>query len=320
GDSFGESVSISGGTVVVGAPMDDLIAGGVDAGSAYVFVRGGASWSQQAKLRASDAAPNVEFGACTAIAGDSVLVGAPSDTNPAGLFAGAAYVLVREGTTWSQQAKLIASDARPLDRFGTSVSIQGDTAVVGTLAQGTGQGAAYVFVRVGAAWVEQAKLVAVDFESYDLFGHGVSVDDETILIGSPHDNSHGSLAGSAHAFRRVGSTWQPIMELLPGRETDHREAGTSVSSDGGFAIVGAPFTSAYGEHAPGVAYVYRQDAEDELTLDLETEDDLHTPLIKRAAHRHGVRIPRRALEHGLEPGTVRVRFRSARPERPVPGS
>ena len=129
-DLFGYSVAVAGDTAVVGAHLDDIPAA-TDAGSAYVFVRSGGVWTQQAKLTASDAAGGDNFGFSVAVAGDTAVVGAHLDTTVAGSYAGSAYVFVRSGGVWSQQAKLRASDAAPGDDFGWSVAVAGDTAVVG---------------------------------------------------------------------------------------------------------------------------------------------------------------------------------------------
>ena len=141
-------------------------------GSAYVFVRSGGVWSQQQKLLASDAASVDQFGFSVAISGETVVVGAPSG-GTAGLRQGSAYVFVRSGGVWSQQHKLLASDAASFDRFGYSVAISGETVVVGAPlddgAAGFQQGSAYVFVRSGGVWSQQQKLEASDAAADDLF-------------------------------------------------------------------------------------------------------------------------------------------------------
>ena len=174
GDQFGTTVGLSGDTAVVGAFLDDH-AGGMWAGSAYVFVRGGTTWSEQAKLTASDAEASDRFGRSVAVSGDTVVVGAFQDDHSGVEDAGSAYVFVRSGTTWSEQAKLTAGDAAELpfgpplppgDRFGYSLALSGDTAVVGAHHDSVGgdfyAGSAYVFVRGGTTWTEQAKLTASD--------------------------------------------------------------------------------------------------------------------------------------------------------------
>jgi uncharacterized repeat protein (TIGR01451 family) len=132
----------------VGANGDDTPAG-TDAGSAYVFVRSGISWSEQTHLFASDMAASDIFGYSVALDGDTALVGAYSDNTPAGTDAGSAYVFVRSGTTWSEQAHLFASDAASTDVFGVSVALDGDTALIGALwddtSAGGNAGSAYIF-------------------------------------------------------------------------------------------------------------------------------------------------------------------------------
>ncbi|MFN9809804.1 MAG: FG-GAP repeat protein, partial [Deltaproteobacteria bacterium] len=136
GDEFGASVAVSGDTVVVGAPARD------NEGSVYVFVRSGTTWTEQAMLTASDAVA-YRFGSSVAVSGDTVVVAGPSD----GVNDGSVYVFVRSGTTWTEQAKLTASDAARGLLFGQSVAVSGDTAVVGSNQRsvaGTYSGSAYV--------------------------------------------------------------------------------------------------------------------------------------------------------------------------------
>src|SRR6185295_9812360 len=151
-DLFGVSVSVSGDTVVVGAYRNNN-PGGVGAGAAYVLVRSGTTWTEQQKLLASDAAVNLCFGYSVSVSGDTVAVRAYVDYNAGGVDAGAAYVFARSGTNWTEQQKLLASDAAASDWFGYSVSVSGDTVVSGAwLADAVGgvdAGAAYVFVRSG---------------------------------------------------------------------------------------------------------------------------------------------------------------------------
>ena len=193
-DKFGFSVSVDGDTVVVGSREDNTRAGGHNAGSAYVFVRSGTSWSQQAKLTASDGADNDAFGYSVSVDGDTVAVGAVTGHSTASVNAGAAYVFVRSGrTSWTQQAKLDASDGADWDYFGCSVSVDGDTVVVGApeddTAAGINAGAAYVFVRSEPfglpIWIQQAKLTASDGGRLGPFGESVSVDGHTIVVGAP---------------------------------------------------------------------------------------------------------------------------------------
>src|SRR5439155_1017417 len=162
--------AVSGDTAVVGAYQYSTPAG-TDAGSAYVFVRSGTNWTQQAKLTASNGAAGDLFGYSVALSGDTALVGTLDDTTPAGMNAGSAYVLVRSGINWSQQAKLTAGDGQTGDQFGSSVALSGNTAVVGAPLDGTlagiQAGSAHVLVRSGTIWSHQATLTASNGTAFD---------------------------------------------------------------------------------------------------------------------------------------------------------
>ena len=147
-DDFGRSVSISGDTAIIGSPFDDD--GGSNSGSAYVFVRSGTTWTEQAKLTASDGASGDQFGFSVSISGDTAIIGATKDDG-ARPDSGSAYVFVRSAGTWTEQAKLTATKAASEDNFGDSVSISGDTAVVGSIGDddgGSRAGSAYVYVLI----------------------------------------------------------------------------------------------------------------------------------------------------------------------------
>jgi hypothetical protein len=163
-DHFGSSLSVNGDTA--------LVIGG--RGFAYVFVRSGTTWSQEAELASGDA-----FDSAT-VSGNTVLLGATSATVGTNSAQGAAYVYVRRGTTWAQQAKLTANDGAANDYFGT-VSVDGDTALVGAhgAKPNQGEGAAYIYTRTGTTWGQQAKLRAADGSSSGAqnasFGDSVSL-------------------------------------------------------------------------------------------------------------------------------------------------
>jgi hypothetical protein len=161
--------------------------------------------AQEAKLTASDAAAGDLFGFNVAIDGETAVVGADADDTGAGTDAGSAYVFVRSGTSWSQQAKLTASDAAAGDEFGVSVAISGNTIVVGADlddAGGSFSGSAYVFVRSGTSWSQQAKLTAGDAAAGDQFGLSVGISSETVVAGCIGDDSGGIEAGAAYVFVR----------------------------------------------------------------------------------------------------------------------
>lgn len=260
GDGFGLWVSISGDTAIVCSPLDDDA--GISSGSAYVLVRNGAAWTQQAKLTASDAAPGDLFGQSAALSGDTAVIGAWDDDDD-GEESGSAYVFVRSGASWSQQQKLTASDAAPGDRFGIRVAVQGDTAIIGADADDDGgaeSGSAYVFVRNGAAWSQQAKLTASDGAPGDRFGFGVAVSRDTAIVGAYlDDNAGGTDAGGAYLFRRSGVSWTEQAKLAAPNGVDDGMFGWAVGMTCGAAIVGAPRNA---DPIPnsGSAFVFALDA------------------------------------------------------------
>lgn len=190
-DQFGHSVAIDGDTLVVGANFESSGAVGVDgnqadngvpsSGAAYVFVRSGDGWTQQAYLKASNTDAADLFGSGVAISGDTIVVGAPAEdsrstqiggdqTDNSAEDAGAAYVFVRRNNTWTQEAYLKASNAEARDHFGASVAIDGQTIAVSAPTEDSGlvgeqtdnsaldSGAAYVFTRAGNAWTQASYL------------------------------------------------------------------------------------------------------------------------------------------------------------------
>jgi hypothetical protein len=263
GDQFGSSVAISGDTIVVGAIFDATAGGSFGGGSAYVFVRSGTSWSEQAHLFASDGAAQDFFGSSVAISGDSIIVGAFIDDTAGGTNAGSTYVFVRNGTSWSEQAHLFASDAAADDHFGVSVAISGDTIVVGasndTTAGGANAGSAYVFVRSGTNWSEQAHLFASDAAGDDGFGNfdQVAITGDTIVVGADSDNTAaGTEAGSAYVFVRSGTSWSQQAHLFASDAAAFDLFGGSVAISGDTIVVGAEFDATAGGTHAGSAYVF----------------------------------------------------------------
>jgi hypothetical protein len=202
---FGGSIAISGDTAIVGALVNNA-----NEAICYVFVRSGSTWTQQAKLIPSDGT-GVTFhsGLIAAISGDTVVIGGPVATINSNSNQGAAYVFVRNGTTWTEQQRLTASDGAAQDQFGGYLSIDGDTIVVGAarddVGSNTDQGSAYIYVRQGGVWSEQAKLVANDGAANGLLGNRVSINANTVtaLTGK----FSGSSEPSIYVFARSGTTW-----------------------------------------------------------------------------------------------------------------
>jgi hypothetical protein len=200
---FGCSIAFYGDTALIGAQLENN-----NMGAAYVFTRTGTTWNMQAKLLASEGAAKDNFGNSVSIYGDTAIIGAKGDAD-FGINTGSVYVFIRTGTNWTQQAKLIAQDAAEQDGFGYSVSLSGDTALIGAWhedGKASDSGAAYVFIRTDNNWTQQVKLLASNGAINDFFGEGVLLSGDTALIGA-------SGRDSTYVFIRTGNTWAQQKEL-----------------------------------------------------------------------------------------------------------
>ena len=241
GNAFGYSVAINGDTVIIGAP------GVIEwTGAAYIFTRTGTTWTQQAKLIASDGLIGDEFGFSVSINGDYALIGASYGGTG---WSGSAYVFKRTGTSWAQEAKLSASDGQPEDQYGWSVSISGDTAVVGSVYDDARTGSAYVYTRSGTTWTDEKKLTASDPAIEDAFGVSVSIDGNTIVVGAGWKDT---FIGAAYIYTRSGTTWTQEAKINASDGTNGNEFGMAVSISGDKVVVGARFVTMW----TGAAYIY----------------------------------------------------------------
>lgn len=288
-DYFGFSVAISGDTMVVGAWAEGSAARGINAddsdngapqsGAAYVFVRSDNGWSQQAYLKASNAEAGDLFGWAVGISGQTIVVGTPAEggsstgvngnqnSNAAG-WAGAAYVFVRSGTTWSQQAYLKASNAEASDAFGSAVAISGGQIIVGapnedssatgvngsqTTNAATNSGAAYVFTRIGGVWTQSAYLKATNSEADDLFGQAVAITDDLAVVGAYGEDSRRASegggegdngapqSGAAYVYARTAGQWTAQAYLKAPNADAGDWFGVSVGVGANTIVVGAPW-------------------------------------------------------------------------------
>ena len=255
-DNFGLSVALSGDglTLAVSAPAEDSSSAATEAdnsvaqsGAVYIFVRSGATWTQQAYIKAAFPDADDFFGWSVALSGDgnTLAVGAPAEDggtrgingletdNSAG-DSGAAYVFVRSGTTWSQQAYIKSANSDAADSFGETVALSGDgnTLAVGAIGEdstatnidgtatnnmGTDSGAAYVFARTGTTWMQQAYVKASNTGQNDEFGWSIalSTDGNTLVVAAPSEDSASEAlpddnsvleSGAAYVYTRA-PTW-----------------------------------------------------------------------------------------------------------------
>ena len=294
GDRFGVSLSLSadGDALAVGAFFEDSAATGIGgneddesitfAGAVYVFVRSGGSWSQQAYVKASNTGAGDQFGGSVSLSadGDTLAVGAHGeDSNATGIGntdpndnsaidAGAVYVFVRSGRSWSQQAYVKASNTGAGDQFGVSLSLSadGDTLAVGATSEDSGNtnpndnsagnaGAVYVFVRSGGSWSQQAYVKASNTDAGDRFGESVSLsaDGDTLAVGARLEDSgamgiggnqgdeSANAAGAVYVFVRSGGNWsqQAYVKASNTGANDFFGGSLSLSADGDTLAVGA---------------------------------------------------------------------------------
>ncbi len=269
---LGYSISMSGDTVIAGAPYSNP--GGLSqAGAVYVFVKPEGGWSgdlvESAKLTASDKAIYTNFGFAVAISGNTLVVGSIYATKTYG----AAYVFNQPAGGWSgnltESAKLTASDITAFNQFGTAVAISGNTIVVGAPNNNAGgtteSGAAYVFVRPSAGWsgslTETVKLSASDKAPYNQFGKSVAINGDTIVVGSwgAHPGAIDS-AGEAYVFVKPSGGWS-VTASESARLTASDPAigalfGYPVPISGDTIVAGASGAASGGVSYAGAAYVF----------------------------------------------------------------
>ena len=264
-DTFGRSVAVSGGTIVVGAPSSDQAGGW--SGAAYLFVKPDGGWvnaTETAQLQASDAGEDQCFGQSVAADGDTVVVGVYTFCTP-DYPSGTVYVFVRPSSGWTtttETAQLTASNGHSLDEFGSPVAIYGDTIVVGAVlhdANGFGAGSVYVFVRPDSGWssdTETAQLHATDAETNANFGFSVAISGDTIAVGSLRDPDDASDGGAVYVYVEPASGWNDVDEtikLTAYDTTNYNLLGYSIALDGNTLVSSAPMAD-HGGSRSGSAY------------------------------------------------------------------
>lgn len=256
-DAFGTAVAIQGDTIIVGAVRAD---GGVaEAGAAYVFQRVAGTWTEVAKLVASDGAGSDYFGSSVAIDGDTVAVGAYLADAGGAMDAGAAYVFTGSGSTWSEQGKLNASDADVSDVFGIRVALEDDMLVAAAMDDddnGLNSGSVYVFERISSNWSERQKVLASDGTASDRFGSSLSLEHPRLVVGAPDASLSSSLGpGAAYVFTLSAGSWVEDQVLFALDMNAGDDFGRAVSVSGGTLLIGASGDDDQGS-ASGSAYVF----------------------------------------------------------------
>ena len=250
GDWFGRSVALGGNVALIGAPYDDGSTGTFYSGSAYVFTGSGASWTFLQKLEEAGPDEWHRFGGAVALSGTTALIAAEAAWG-IGDHTGAAYVFTKSGGAWHEQAKLFASDGSFNHRFGWSIALDGDRALIGQLENHTphGPGSAYLFERSGTSWSQVQKLVPSDGDGGDQFGHAVALEGDTAMVGAANKFGGGGPDGGAYVFHRQGASWNEMEKL---DVTTDQVFGFSLVIDGHRALIGDPYD------LPGRTYVYER--------------------------------------------------------------
>jgi hypothetical protein len=259
---FANSVCLVGNSALIGSIWEGF--NGSTSGAAIAYTTTGSGWVADDTLLADDGEAYDEFGNSVSFDGDFGIVGA-HETNAAG---GSAYFFQRSGQTWNQIVTRTGNDTAPGDRFGTSVSLSGEYALVGAPFADTEQsnsGAAYIFKQDGSTWIQQAKLVAGDRSSNDHFGIAVSLQGDYAVIGAEAGDGLVTNSGTAYIFKREGDSWNQIIELNASDGVEYQHFGNSVDISAGDVVVGATGRG-YPPYVHGSVYVYSGYAESQASV------------------------------------------------------
>jgi hypothetical protein len=301
GTRLGDSVAIDGDYLAMGAPFEssgdpdnpaDTTA--PESGAVYIFRRDGASWLPDRYLKASNLDELDHFGIRVAVSGDTLAVAATGESsgdaaNPdddSFVDSGAVYVFRRDTAGWQEEAYLKAPNLGPIDRFGSSIALEGDVLVVGATGEDSADpsnpadnnardsGAVYVFRRTGTTWQQEAYLKASNRGSGDAFGSSLALDGDALVVGAPAEDSPraddpasntAQNSGAAYVFRRIDTVWQEEAYLKANNAGGNDIFGSSVVIDGDLLVVGAPGEASSDPNNPndnlaeesGAAYVFQ---------------------------------------------------------------
>lgn len=251
GAQFGSSIAFDNETLVVGAAgARDLE--GIPRGAVYVYVKAGASWTQQSKLLNPESPLGNGFGGNVAISGETIIVSGSQ----------AVYVFIRQGQVWSFQAKLLPEAGNGGAGFGSSIAIDEDTIAVGSsgaIIDTIDRGAAYVFTRSGDSWSRVAKLTdSTSSPGGDQFGASITVDEGTIVVGSPFGKINSVVYGIVCVFVQKGELWQ-LQARFKGADTGSNDRfATDVVIENDRLLIGADNHAPTGSIRRGAAYLFER--------------------------------------------------------------
>ncbi len=266
GQAFGRGVTISGDTVVIGAPYRDAV-GIPDQGGVFFFKRNGSTWN------ADSTSPNGGvngflttgsasdyFGQSVAISGDTAIVGAYGYDGVGFTNSGAAHLIIKNANnTWQINARLEANDKATNDYFGYAVALNGDTAVIGAYNKNSGVGAAYVFQRDGSSFRQTQKLTAQDAAFGDFFGISVAIEGDVIAVGAYGKSVNGNAGqGAAYVFARQApsQTFNQVARLVANDGQPADSFGIAVGVSGRSVVVGSYLDKLANTNNVGSVYVF----------------------------------------------------------------
>jgi len=249
-DEFGTSIAVSGDTMVVGAQQQGGVGNYI--GAAYVFTRSGTTWVQEAKLTASDGAPDDLFGISVSIYGNTIAVGAQYESTTQNR-SGAVYIYTRSGSTWTEQLKIKAPTIGADYYFGTSVAVYDGVLVVGEINHNSDySGAIHIYEGSGSSWPYVTTLTASDAVANNMFGTSVAASAGTIVVGSDGNNNN---TGAVYVITNSTGTWIERAILVAAGSYPFCYAGYSVAIYGTLIVIGAPGESTVA-NASGAFYMF----------------------------------------------------------------
>ncbi|GEM_PF-2892454 len=267
-DRFGSSVALSRDLLVVGAPAYISRTTG---GKIHIFRKKAGKWVHEAEF-----ARGRWFGASVAISGKRVIAGAPgtrhSKVNWGGNnYAGAAWIFRYNGSSWVEEAKLLAGDPSYGDHFGSAVAIQGNSLLVGASGEGDdslrkfGIGSVYAFDWNGQTWAQSQKFRALKAADQSFFGATISWDGSDALIGSPGKKANGVWgAGAAYLFHKASAGWTETNKFTSPWPSTSAGFGSRLALSGGLAVIGHNGRDAEGNQR-GAIHVWRRTAPNKWT-------------------------------------------------------
>ncbi|NQT65744.1 MAG: FG-GAP repeat protein, partial [FCB group bacterium] len=255
-DFFAITVTISGDYAFVNSLWGNNYAGKV-----YVFYNDAGTWTETSILIASDGEAEDFFGTSMSISGDYAIIGAYGNDD-SGSESGSAYIFYNDEGIWTETTKLTAFDGNENDRFGISVGIYDDYAIIGADGSannsGTNSGTAYIFYNNLGNWEQTQQIESLDAVLGDQFGTSVSMSGEYAAIGADYKSDDGTWSGAAYVFHDNSGIWEQNTKLTASDAGTQKHFGNSIEIAGDILIVGSNGNIAFTPYIAGSAYMFKK--------------------------------------------------------------